>query len=397
LSDDLAAVESGSRVLRGRAALRRGAPLARANVLREVAVPVLEPNEYLAALRHSDETLNAECDAGLRRVIAAGAGRFELTRDGVDAASADRTLLLVHGTFSSSQHLLDEFAATDDGRRFLRDALAAYRGRVLMFDHPTLSVSPLINAIDLSRALAGSTGPIDVVAHSRGGLVVRWWLEVLQRTIGDDGMRVVLAGSPLNGTSLAAPNRIQPLLSVLSTVGAFITRTLGVAAAANPFTLASFALLKFFVRRQKDRFGVPPIEEIGTERGAAAAVAIIPGLQGQSAVSNNYELARLRTLAPRQNLSYFALTANFEPERMGLKIWKVLTEFRERGVDGLTDIIFAGNPNDLVVDTGFMTSLADAADITEVHAFRPEDNVHHCNYFRQPETIAALRRWLAIE
>ena len=76
--------------------------------------------------------------------------------------------------------MLREF--TSDSERGLRFLNRAVRGgkkydRVLFFEHPTLSVSPVINALELGRALAGSSGQIDVIAHSRGGLVVRWWLE----------------------------------------------------------------------------------------------------------------------------------------------------------------------------------------------------------------------------
>ena len=43
--------------------------------------------------------------------------------------------------------------AFDEGRTFLARAAAHY-DRVLAFDHPTLSVSPILNALDLAQALA---------------------------------------------------------------------------------------------------------------------------------------------------------------------------------------------------------------------------------------------------
>lgn len=397
--DDLGAVEDGGRrrPRRGRRGWRRGPQ--GANLIKEVTVPVLEPNEYLGALRDTDMKLNGECDSGLRVVKAVtrnGTVSFEATKEGLKQNYSGKTLVLVHGTFSSSANTLSEYASTEHGVKFILDALKSYKGQVLVFDHPTLSVSPFLNGLDLARALSGTTGEVDVIAHSRGGLVVRWWLEVLGASLQAKRVRAVLVGSPLNGTSLAAPNRIQPLLGVLTNVGSYVSRTLGIAATANPFTLASFALLKFVVRREKNRWGIPPVADIGSRPGTDAAVAVIPGLQGQSAVSNNFELGRLRLGPARTDLDYFAITADFEPEKVGWKLWKVFTEFKDRGVDFIADKVFPAE-NDLVVDTSHMTSLATdrRIDLKQTFAFGQQDAVHHLNYFRSQKTIAQLRRWLS--
>jgi hypothetical protein len=380
---------------RGRRAWRVGR-VDGGQVRKRVSVPVLQPNEYIGALRDTDKRLNGDCDEGLRFVKEVAPGEFKAVGDKVQQAFSGRTLVLVHGTFVGSASTLGEYAATLDGRKFLSDALKRYKGQVLVFDHPTLSVSPFLNALELSRALAGTTGELDVIAHSRGGVVVRWWLDVLGESVANAKVRVVLAGSPLRGTSLAAPNRIQPLLSVLSNVGAFAAKAAGIAAAAHPFSLASFALLKFVVRREKNRWGIPPIEGLGDRPGTDAAVAVIPGLQGQSAVENNFELNGLRSAAARPNVRYHAVSADFEPERMGWKLWKVISEFGDRSKDAAVDLIFP-EANDLVVDTAHMTTLGTAGDIADVLAFEEQTKVYHTNYFRQPEVIDALRGWLKFD
>jgi len=379
----------------GRRGWRRG--LETATVLKELSVPVLEPNQYLAALKDTDLHLNPRCDDGLRLVRQKPNGRgFEATTADLKKTYAGRTLLLVHGTFSSSKNMLGEFAATEAGSKFLSDALTRYGGQVLVFDHPTLSVSPFLNALDLARRLAGTTGQVDVIAHSRGGLVVQWWLEVFGDTLTGTKVNAVLAGSPLKGTSLASPARIQPFISVLSNIGAFVGTSLSLAAAANPFAMASLALLKFLGRHERNRWGIPPMDDLGDRPKTDAAVAVIPGLQGQSGVLNNAELLRLRASLARPNVRYCALTANFEPEKMGWKLWQVITQFGDRAKDATTDSIFPSD-NDLVVDTAHMTTLSDLADrpaITEIKAFPSSTTVHHCNYFRQPESIKSLRTWL---
>ncbi|NUU25347.1 MAG: alpha/beta hydrolase, partial [Streptomycetaceae bacterium] len=80
-----------------------------------------------------------------------------------------RVLLLIHGTFSTSH---GGFGGLDADTV---DALnRAYEGRVIAFDHPTVSVSLAAN-IDALHKLTRAPGPLDVdiLAHSRGGLVAR--------------------------------------------------------------------------------------------------------------------------------------------------------------------------------------------------------------------------------
>ena len=110
-------------------------------------------------------------------------------------------------------------------------------------------------------------------------------------------------------------------------------------------------------------------------------------------MSNNFELARLRGARARANLRYFALAADFEPDRIGWKLWKVLSEFGDRAADATVNRIFP-KENDLVVDTAHMTTLAQGRPIEDVTSFLQQATVHHCNYFRQPDAVASLRKWL---
>ena len=81
--------------------------------------------------------------------------------------------------------MLEEFTATPDGLDFLnaRDGGAKKYDNVIFFEHATLAVSPVINALELGRFFAGSAAQIDVIAHSRGGLIVRWWLEGVRKSL----------------------------------------------------------------------------------------------------------------------------------------------------------------------------------------------------------------------
>ena len=260
---------------------------------------------------------------------------------------------------------------------------------MLFFDHPTLAVSPVINALELGRAFAGSTGQIDVIAHSRGGLVVRWWLEAFGnslRVAPASQVRAILAGSPLHGTSLAAPDKIQHAMSLISNVGTFAEKTLSLVGVANPFLWVAGKLVEVIVSVTGALAKTPMVD---------ALAALVPGLSGQSAVDNNHELNRLRTGPVAVDPAYYAIMSNFETEDPGWKFWR---NFRKDRVGDLAaDIVFPG-ANVLVVDTWSMTDFG----VPKLKLAGPpcdfgtSDTVWHCNYFRQDKTINYLAATLGV-
>jgi len=296
---------------------------------------------------------------------------------------AKRILLLVHGTFSEGDMYLREILAAPDGRgeRFLARAMAQYDGHVYAFDHPTLSVTPLVNAVDLARTIGAFDGEIDVIAHSRGGLVARWTFDVLRPDLKS---RMVLAGSPLSGTTLASPARVRAGLDALANFGKalhFAGNALAPGILAAPLTILRV------VNAATDALARVPLFDAG--------VALVPGINAQSAVTNNAEIRRLLTLPDPASGRYAVLRANFESERVGWRFWRLFRPSRlaERMKDLGADIIFPGD-NDLVVDTASMGAFArDERDVgrtpksVRVHDFGTSDVVHHCAYFRQIETL----------
>ena len=145
--------------------------------------PVLEPNKIVAAVGAIDQALNPALDrtlrSRLRRLQRINARTFRLGPPAEMPVFGGSTLLFVHGTFSNATNMLEEFTATQEGLDFLNRVTVgagAYQN-VIFFDHATLVVSPIVNALELGRFFANASGKIDVIAHSRGGLVVRWWLE----------------------------------------------------------------------------------------------------------------------------------------------------------------------------------------------------------------------------
>jgi pimeloyl-ACP methyl ester carboxylesterase len=353
---------------------RRGAlPGADAERVHAFSFRELPPNEVLQAFEKLDAALTP--NPGLRvlrdaRFVPAGTAKI-----------AGRALLLVHGTFSKSEMYLDELGATPEGREWLAHARKRYDA-ILAFEHPTLAVSPWINALDLEAATANVTAKLDVVAHSRGGLVVAWWLRNGARRVDS----VVLVGTPLAGTSLASPARLRQALDMLANTFRALELAGTAASTVAPMMGAVTGIAKV----------VGGALRLGAKAPLAdAGVAIVPGLAAQSRVGNNAELVRLADAAWGSAPAVHAVISNFEPPPNAAPFWQFWRHFRGVGdalLDSGADAIFRG-PNDLVVDTDAMTALRNARiPAARVLDFGTNGTVHHCNYFRQPRTLAFLTR-----
>lgn len=361
---------------------RRRRSVASSTVVETFKLERLEPSQITSFLVGLDRRLTPH--QGLRRLAAGG---FEAM---AEPPAGGRALLFVHGTFSAGETFLAGLRESAAGRAFLGRAAERY-DHVFAFDHATLSVSPLLNALDLGERLAGFAGPIDVVAHSRGGLVARWWREVFDPR-RDRGGITVFVGSPLAGTSLAAPPRLRSVLDLMAN----LATAFAVAGAAFLPATALWTVSKGLVRVLASVGGIGARTPL-----VDALVALVPGLFAQSAVGDNPELLRLHDLAGRSADSYRVVLADFEPpNEPAWRFWRWFTDPGERLLDLAADHVFTG-PNDLVVDTGSMLSLGserilDRADPDRVLDFGRGPVVHHCNYFAQSETVVALERWLGL-
>jgi hypothetical protein len=313
-------------------------------------------------------------------------------------ASNGKILVFVHGTFSNNDNLFKDLNADTNpaGKQFLADLLKKDAAgntlnydQVLTFDHYTVSRGPLLNALELSRIMATSTADVDIICHSRGGLVTRWFMEVFDRP-NRSHKRAVLVGSPLHGTSLAAPDRIRNSINLFTNIGKELGKTLTLI----PFTQVAGSLMQLVFSVGNVVSKVPLMD---------AAVSMIPGLAAMSRVENNYELNALSQRASLP-LQYFAVTSEFTPPPIGWKFWNVFCAFGQRAAAAADNLIFRdanGNPckNDLVVDTLSMTEYAFPAvpHVDSVCTFGPDEHVFHTVYFQNAKTIDFIRKSLDIK
>jgi pimeloyl-ACP methyl ester carboxylesterase len=360
---------------------RRAVPSIDGVPIRTVPIADLPGNQVLSAIEALDRTLTP--NQGMRiwrgNKLAPRPAKIE----------AKRVLLFVHGTFSKSDMFFDELSATDQGRAYLAAAQKEY-GAILAFDHPTLAVSPWINALDLEAALAGVNGKIDVVCHSRGGLVVAWWLRLAKPNVAN----VVFVGSPLAGTSLASPAALREALDHLATAAKGIAIASAAASTIVPLMSVVTGLAK----------ALGKVLQLGADLPVAdLAVVTVPGLASQSRVRNNQEIVRLFATPWPKGPRLRAVIGNFKPTESdaGWRFWRRLSNIGDQFKFGAANLIFSG-PNDLIVDTGcMMGELADNAgtaakvnalvfDEADVTTFENSPRVHHTNYFREADTVKAL-------
>lgn len=361
------------------------APMLEGNLVTQFVFEELPPNKISDFLSKADQSLTPK--QGLHKLEAPKGDVDHAEWVRLDGNVPDvRTLLLVHGTFSSLDNFLEELRHQEnpDGRTYLSESLRTY-GQVLGFGHPTLAVSPILNGVDLERLFANVRSEVHVIAHSRGGLVTRWWLDGLGGAAAGP-RRAVLVGAPMSGTSLASPASFRATMDLLTN----FARGLELAGAAASTVLPFMSVATVIGRVVKSVAGTLAKTPI-----ADAAIALVPGLFGQSRVGNNFELQRLRTAPFDNKAAYYSIESNFEPTDPGWKFWR---HFRPSNLlDMGADILFEG-PNDLVVETASMTQIvaADKQPLVDMYSFGANPRVHHCNYFRQPETFAKLRAWLAV-
>lgn len=224
-------------------------------------------------------------------------------------------LFFVHGTFSTSH----------GGFGALPDAVFAalyehYQGRVFAYDHPTMATDPVDNIRWLlAQRPADVQLELDIVCHSRGGLVSRTLAEG-SAAFGLDTSdwhvrKLALVAVPNRGTVLANPEHMVSMIDRLTTALNLLP--------SGPVVETLEAL-------------ITAVKVIG--HGALKA------LKGLAAMHPDGDfLARLNAGAA-DGRGYRAVSVNFEPHGGALAAL-----IGQHLANGVLDVIFQGAANDLVV------------------------------------------------
>ena len=302
-----------------------------------------------------------------------------------------RILLLVHGTFSSTVGGFGALAAHPHGQALLATAREAYDA-IVGYDHRTLSEDPLVNASDLLERLraAGTKHPpvIDVIAHSRGGLVTRsltehllpvelnWRAEVRSETF---------VACTNGGTLFASPAHWKTFVDLYTNLAMAASRLVDLVAPPLVGTITRGAVqgvgafVKYLVGAALDPDDVPGLAAMRPD--GTFVLTINETQPGQP---------------DPQSSRRYVVTSDFEPGSDGPReLPKRLLGFVG---DAVVDQIFQQAANDLVVDVASMSAIdPHAGDFVDDRLdFGANASVHHCSYFLREEVVAAIGDWLEL-
>lgn len=271
-----------------------------------------------------------------------------------DGLANGRGLLVVHGIFSSPQGMLSRLSPAQ-----MEELQQRYSGRVMAFDHFTVSKSPEENARDFLSLLrdqgGGRTFEFDVLTHSRGGIVARA-LREREPDLGGPASfrRIFFVAPPNHGSALANADRIVDMIDVFTNL-------------ITDFPDGPIAYSLEILLALAKGVAFAAIHDLGGIRDMA------PGANNYiERVLNRREVARLDT--------YACATANYEPDPAHDSAFFT-------AADGVIDRVFGRNvANDLVVPTlgAFEKIGAQRRDIAR-HEF--PSNVSHTEFFAHPHTV----------
>ena len=236
-----------------------------------------------------------------------------------------RALLLIHGTISKTASPVASL-----GDKFLDWAKDRY-GVLVGFDHWTLSKDPLENAKMLVEQLQ-RTAPellkdrkLDIIAHSRGGLVARAFCELLGHAKAVHNL--ILLGTPNCGTDLANSKNWGRMAD----------------------ELVNFS-------------GMNHAKPVGYLAGLLARLAVmggeqeVPGLRAQNpemaGVPGEFLFDLQRSNIKDNGVRYSVVTADFEPTPLIPNLKSLWATAKNMGIHSAADA-FLQDGNDLVVNTAY--------------------------------------------
>ncbi|HKJ54726.1 MAG TPA: hypothetical protein VJ978_01950 [Nitriliruptoraceae bacterium] len=281
---------------------------------------------------------------------------------GIGELAQGRALLLVHGTFSTSATGFGQLSDEVVGR-----LARAYDGRLFTFEHPSVATSADENLAWLRDHLDGAPRlDLDVVTHSRGGLVGRLLAgglgEVPELTVNT----LVFGATPNHGTLLAQPDHVVAFLDRATTL-----LNLAPPGAADIVQAALEGIL------------------VGVKAIVAGALEHLTGLTGMNPDSPWLQDLNARSAAATST-TFRAIAANFEPTGALRRAIKMRVQ------DEVVDRVMGNADNDTVVPTiGVTGTTADpTALVADPLVYAAGDGVHHSNIFAARRTHEALEEWL---
>lgn len=343
------------------------------------------------------DKLEEQVRPGLVHITGADVGAWRRL-DGLDELDLPgtgplRVLLFVHGTFSSTVGAFAPLALTPGAEGFVDTLVGAYDA-VIGFDHKTLSVDPRANAQDLLKRLSslGSEREvvIDIVTHSRGGLVTRSFVE---EVLPGSGLKasvdvVVFVAATNGGTHLAHPKRWADLVDLYTNLAVVSAATMALWPGAAPIAAVVGVVVKGI-----GAFVKYLVAYAAQGKEAPGLQAMIPDGPFVTGI-NEHQQGQ-----PEPGTNWYVVSSNFHVELFDDH--HNPPEFPRELVmklgEGFIDGIFKGD-NDLVVDTASMAAigLPKGGFVKGSLELGTNEVVYHTNYFSQLKVIEAIASWLPL-
>ncbi len=285
---------------------------------------------------------------------------FEAWRALLPPGKQHRVLLFVHGFGSSTER--SHVGA-------LLETLAGQYDAVLSYDHPTLAHTPLENALDLLSHVPDDLQlSVDIIAHSRGGLVSRSMIELVDPMTKFVPRRFVSHGSPHEGTRLADPERWDRLISIGMTAASWLAMSAGV-------TIWVPKVLEYVLKAAAQSvFALPGIEAMRHDSAFLQALNAV----ADSATDRG---------ALQRRVQYAAVSSAFS-------IFNVPRPAFRQALQAMATQAFIDEANDLIVPTSSMSAIDKAAHFLTSERELKVD-VDHFSYFRNERVIDFLHSQLS--
>jgi hypothetical protein len=289
-----------------------------------------------------------------------------LSGAGLDRIAGGRALLFIHGFSSTAPSAFGELPP-----EFMQEMSKRYSGRVFAFNHFTLAHGPQKNAemfLEAIKPMTANALDLDIVCHSRGGLVARTLANGKTLFGLDLGRvkvnRIVFVASPNNGTALADADHMVDFVDRISNI-----LNLFVSGTAAEIMDGILAVIKI----------------IG--HGA------LMGLEGVLSMNPHGPFMELLNKSSAQEAQYFAIAANFDAS--GYSIRSLIS----RAGDKFVDRIFDEVANDLVVpEPGvYDKNGSEGFPIDPDHRllFPASAGITHTSFFKHTEVADKIAQWLA--
>ena len=320
-----------------------------------------------------------------------GLGLFRCTPEGPSAldkpgklTGGEPALVFLHGTASSNEASFGSLWA-DGSSAPIQRLFAQYGGRVLAFQHRTLSESPIRNTLELVEALVRALGKgarLHLVSHSRGGLLG----ELLARA-----NRIGAAPFDADDAKLFGEDRdddrkaLRELGKALADSGLVVERFVRVACPARGTTLADRRLDRYFSVITNLAGMIPLLKGSVVYDGLTGLLAGVlkkrtdpkelPGLEAMMPDSPLVALLNRPDVESRADLH--VLGGDLEGTGVLGRLKALATDF------------FYLEDHDLVVNTPSMLGGVARAGAVR-YWIDTGGNVTHFNYFRNPATAGRL-------